>query len=294
MTNIIREGENHHAAIAYTSCGSEVFCGTWIVPLTQLGGSGARRKEDTVKRLLLIGLVTVTWATAATALTADQKCYSDRAKAKAKFDECVGKWLAKVYAGADLTAAVAQLKLSRCRERYAATWTRLSSLTTGPCNGNRFADNADGTVTDKLTGLTWEKKTGPTDFVANYGDPHDMDNQYWWSNSPSDGDDTDEDGTAFTDFLTNLNAGGGFAGANGWRLPTLAELLTLLNQPFGCAVAHPCIDTTFGYTVSTGYRSATTYQLSPTMAWTVGFTEGLVNAGDKTDFQPVRAVRGGL
>ena len=30
--------------------------------------------------------------------------------------------------------------------------------------------------------------------------------------------------TAFTVFLSSLNADGGFGGANGWRLPTYAEL----------------------------------------------------------------------
>ncbi len=58
---------------------------------------------------------------------------------------------------------------------------------------NRFTDNGDGTVTDALTGLAWEKKT-------NDGSVHDQGNRYTWGNG---------DGTALTIFLTGLNTPGG-------------------------------------------------------------------------------------
>ena len=62
-----------------------------------------------------------------------------------------------------------------------------------------YTDNDDGTITDNNTGLMWEKK----DSLGGGADPdnaHDADNTYSWSSSG-----TDPDGTAFTDFLGELN-----------------------------------------------------------------------------------------
>jgi hypothetical protein len=61
----------------------------------------------------------------------------------------------------------------------------------------RYKDNGDGTITDKNTKLTWEKKSDDDSI-------HDKDNFYIW----------DE---AFA-FVTDLNAAN-FAGHNDWRSP---------------------------------------------------------------------------
>jgi len=50
----------------------------------------------------------------------------------------------------------------------------------------RYIDNGDGTVTDKVTGLQWEKKTTTVGSGQNYADPHNVDNYYTWTD-PSDG-----------------------------------------------------------------------------------------------------------
>lgn len=162
----------------------------------------------------------------------------------------------------------------------------------------RWVDNGDGTVTDYVTGLMWEQKDDS-------GGIHDKDDLYTWSGTFSD-----PDGTAFTVFLDTLNGGatgtgdcessngltqsGGFAGHCDWRLPTAAELRTILLEPSPCGT-RPCIDEdVFGPTVSSFYWSATTNSSNPVFAWVVVFNDGFVFFGNKTTRSYVRAVRGGL
>ncbi len=168
------------------------------------------------------------------------------------------------------------------------------------CDAARFVDNGDGTITDNLTGLVWEKK-------SDNGDVHDVNNTYsWGTGSPWNGD-----GTAFTSLLavgaTALNEVG-FAGANDWRMPTFAELQTiLLPEPYPCTT-DPCVDSAFdsgctgGCSVTTcsctlssgGYWSATTLAGFPNTAWLVFFGGGPVGYDFKNFPFYVRAVRGGL
>lgn len=122
--------------------------------------------------------------------------------------------------------------------------------TTG-CWTTRFVVNGDGTVTDNLWKLQWERKTDD-------GSVHDKDNLYTWCvgvvSPPSCNDPANPpDGTAFTAFLGTLNNGfsndgnGGtgncFAGRCDWRLPTIGELATIHDRTIpGCLHAFPCID----------------------------------------------------
>jgi hypothetical protein len=95
-------------------------------------------------------------------------------------------------------------------------------------------------VTDLHTGLMWEKKD-------DLGGIHDVDNEYTWSATG-----TEPDETAFTTLLATLNNGlfdgttivGCFAGHCDWRLPTLPELLAIidLNAPGCTAMTDWCID----------------------------------------------------
>jgi hypothetical protein len=167
----------------------------------------------------------------------------------------------------------------------------------------RFVDNGDGTVIDHQTGLQWEKKTTAVGSGVNLADPHDVDNTYTW-NTTFGG--TTPNGTAFTDFLGTLNAcvsvndlgpiTNGFAGHCDWRLPSNAELRTILLDSFPCAT-HPCIDPIFGPTVGTGivqyYWTATTVVSLPDNAWIGDFFEA-VSGYAAIKFVPryVRAVRG--
>ena len=164
----------------------------------------------------------------------------------------------------------------------------------------RLVDNGDGTVTDNSTGLQWEKKDG-ADGVANLADPHDVDNNYVWTISPSPPPYA-ADGPAFTDFLSRLNActssdgstvTAAFAAHCDWRLPTIAELQTIVDlSAAGCGSGSPCIDPIFGPTAaSRPYWSSTTVASDPSSALHVVFFDGSTYFCLKGCSDSVRAVR---
>jgi hypothetical protein len=143
-----------------------------------------------------------------------------------------------------------------------------------------YQDNEDGTFTDLNTGLMWEIKGGADD-VADYNNPHDVDNGY-----------TNPDGTAFTEFLKKLNARVGFAGHNDWRLPTVKELESLVDY----SKDHPAVsDELPGATASSFYWSSTDAlnTLGDGIAWYVSFGYGSGDFFYKHFGLHVRAVRGG-
>jgi len=111
---------------------------------------------------------------------------------------------------------------------------RIDALVVCPSSSpTRFIDNSDGTVCDHDTGLMWEKKDA-ADGVQDLSNPHDVGNLYAWT-STADGDNTNPDGTAFTDFLARLNAvidGFGptrdqLGGYSTWRLAADPALLAV-------------------------------------------------------------------
>src|SRR5512147_610150 len=108
-------------------------------------------------------------------LTPERFCQKSRYDAAAKYAQCEDKALAQLFATNDLVKL--QPALSKCRVKYTDIWLKLQkkALGTGStCDTPRFVDTGDGTVTDNLTGLEWEKKT---DNVT----VHDKDNTYEWS-----------------------------------------------------------------------------------------------------------------
>lgn len=246
--------------------------------------------------LTVAACATLLWTGAALAIpTHQENCDKARVTAWKTYVSCVDTVVAKDASCAPTLACLVSFDKSaafaKCRHTYFRQWTLFQLkklLATSTCIGTRYTDNLDQTVTDNLNGLVWEKKD-------NLGGIHDKDNFYVWSTGTNK-----ENGTAFTTFLSTVNGAGGFAGANGWRLPTLAELQTIvLDFPCtkaGCSCpSSPCVDLALdpGNTQSFGYWSATGYVPLPGFVWFVTFSGGGVGADDETSDGYVRAVRGG-
>lgn len=179
--------------------------------------------------------------------------------------------------------------------------------TSGCYSPPRLGDNGDGTITDHETGLMWEKKADLDNVPVSCTnaltcpDPHDADNLYTWTDNTTPT--AAPTGTAFTVFLSQLNAGGGFAGHTDWRLPTLAELHGLLdyadatsplvNVAFDTGCTSSCSITTCSCTVASRYWSDSSLASTPTDAWIVNPGNGEITWDTKDTDYAVRAVRTG-
>lgn len=232
---------------------------------------------------LLASLVLWT-GSAHAALTPAQACNNARTKAAVKYEACQQKAAMAFEVSMDIGAL--KIASSACRTKYTAVWPKLQSKFAGTftaCDQNRLTDNID-TVTDNLTNLTWEKKT-------DNGNTHDKDNPYYYSWA-GDADTTNADGTVFDIFLGVISSV--FFGNQGdWRVPTRAELQTLLIEPFPCTTS-PCISATFGDTTASFTMTSSGTFSDPNGLWVVSFGAEELTLMGKTTTLPVRAVRGGF
>lgn len=231
-----------------------------------------------MRKIVLLGMATLLAVSAgsARAATDESKCLAGRAKAWGTYEACVQKLFA-ANAGDSYLETTQLGKLDTCIAKLSATWTKLQALDESPtCGGlSRFVDNGS-TMTDRLTLLTWEKKSGAADNAINYADARDPDNAYALNF------DNDDDGAAYNDFLADLNAGTGFSDANSWRLPTLAELLTIRNVP------------EIGPSFPSWYWSRSVDQTNSGQARRTHFGTGEIQTAPKWGVNLARAVRGGL
>jgi Protein of unknown function (DUF1566) len=142
-----------------------------------------------------------------------------------------------------------------------------------------YTDNADGTVTDNSTGLTWEKKTDANVNV-----------NYTWQGA-----------LAYVAELNAMNGGAGFAGHTDWRLPNIRELLSIVDYSRSNPPIHPVFGPTRGISNYAAYWSSTSWVgYQPEFsAWAVEFADSYTNAVGvlvfgKSSALHARAVRGGL
>ena len=120
----------------------------------------------------------------------------------------------------------------------------------------RLTVNADGTVSDAVTGLVWQRQD-------------DNQTRLW------------KDALAYCENLV-------FAGADTWRLPNVKELRSIVDD----TVTQPGIDSSvFPNTKSTGYWTSTTRHGAPNFAWYIYFSKGLASTDMKTNPNYVRCVR---
>ncbi|MBN2793033.1 MAG: DUF1566 domain-containing protein [Desulfuromonadales bacterium] len=153
-------------------------------------------------------------------------------------------------------------------------------------------------VKDEVTGLVWEVKEA-RDRKPNFSNPHDADNYYYWadSNFSTNGGDSGAVGLHpnTEDLLKELNDSN-WGGRSDWRLPTVKELLYLVNRDR----TSPAIDTdyfpnTIDYTLERFYLSSTSYyhySIPASKYWCVEFSKGDSILFDKNVSSWVRVVSG--
>ena len=149
--------------------------------------------------------------------------------------------------------------------------------------GGRFIDHGGLTITDTQTGLMWEKKVAGGNWSATcLTEPHGVGSACTWDQA------TDEWLDKLNGWCDSCAAKGGFAGYDDWRLPTLAELLTIVD-----ANRTPAIDPTFGETDGRDYWSSSIDDaIGPPAAMAVNFLNGGAVHFPRTYPIHVRAVRG--
>lgn len=132
------------------------------------------------------------------------------------------------------------------------------------CNPRSYTDLGNGIVRDNVTGLMWQQATAPGI----------TDGAHTWQEA--------------ADYCAALTLGD----YTDWRLPTLPELTTLVDN--GIASPGPTIDTMyFPDAAASAYWSATANATGTAYAWFVKFDYGTVSYGSKTGAAYyVRAVRG--
>ena len=122
-------------------------------------------------------------------------------------------------------------------------------------NPPSYIDNGDGTITDKVTNLMWQKEN----------------ERYNWDTA--------------LNFCNNLT----LADYSDWRLPSKKELMSILNY----GTYSPSIDQTFF--PDTGiwyYWTSTDHAYDPSNAWLIWFLYGTAFYDNKGSNQDVRCVRG--
>jgi hypothetical protein len=121
---------------------------------------------------------------------------------------------------------------------------------------DRYKDNGDGTILDRLTGLMWQKTQSS--------------NTMSWEEALS--------------YATHLT----LAGKSGWRLPNIKELQSLNDTK----LIKPSFNISYFTNISIGnYWSSTTLVQAPAKAWDINVDYGIVSYSDKSLKENVLCVR---
>lgn len=145
---------------------------------------------------------------------------------------------------------------------------------------SRFVDNADGTVTDSATALTWKRCS---------------EGQAWNGTTC-----TGNEATFTWQQALQVGTDAAFAGASDWRLPNIKELSSLVEYqcvtPAINLVVFPNTSGMFFWS-STVFSHALSYQGWDERAHYVSFYDGISNGSDDYGYKgyskAVRLVRGG-
>jgi hypothetical protein len=122
------------------------------------------------------------------------------------------------------------------------------------CDAPDYTDNGDGTVDSSCCGLTWQKMLAAEEFA--------------WAGADA--------------YCKGLDLAGG-----GWRLPTIAELLSLVEGS-----SSPRIDTdVFPGTGPDSFWSSSAYEATAGFAWFVTFGDGSAGGFQLANMGRVRCVR---
>lgn len=131
-----------------------------------------------------------------------------------------------------------------------------------------YANNGDGTVTDKQTGLMWQQcSLGLSGTDCTSGTIA----TFTWQAALA---------------TANSNTGNGYSD---WRLPNINELASLTEDACSAPTTN---ETLFPATASSYYWSSSPYNLNDFEAWNVNFDNGVQAASAKNDSYAIRLVRG--
>ncbi len=148
----------------------------------------------------------------------------------------------------------------------------LPTTTSTLADGGRYRDTGL-TIIDLLTGLEWEKKNTARGGGVDLGNLHATDNRYSWYEITGS-------------WIAAMNDEA-FAGHSDWRVPTLDELLSIIDDRWNNPAIHPV----FGPTVPSFYWSSSELTGSVVYAWNVNFADGFSTDGTKAGAVYARAVR---